>query len=111
MLTAIFNQVQVLTKSTSLNCRVRFLLKDVLELRACQWKDRKPKKVEAASTLKEVADNQAAEEAGNSVSRKCPPSTSRRSQRTSPSQNQGGKSMFSLASQLSSPSEARSGKL
>jgi len=61
MLTEVFNRTQVLAKSPLVKCRVRCLLKDVLELRAAGWKELRPKKVEGPSTLKEVADIQAAE--------------------------------------------------
>lgn len=61
-LVAVFAQVEVLAKQESVNCRVRCLLKDLLELRAAKWHDKKPKKIEGPSTLKEVADTQAAEE-------------------------------------------------
>jgi hypothetical protein len=78
ILTGIFKRVEALSKSSSVSCRVRFLLKDVLELRACHWRDQKPKKVEGPSTLKEVADNQAFEEA-SATSRKSPSSSGQRS--------------------------------
>lgn len=68
-LALIFDQVQMLAKQAKLNCRVRCLLKDVLELRASRWQDKKPKKTEGPSTLKEVADTQAAEEASGATSK------------------------------------------
>lgn len=55
ILTAIFNQVEALTKDAKIKNRVRCLLKDVLDLRASGWLDRKPKKLEGPTTLKEVA--------------------------------------------------------
>jgi len=67
-----------MSKEASLKCRVRFLLKDVLELRASKWQDRKVKKAEGPSTLKQVADTQAAEEAASGPVRKGPPSPSQR---------------------------------
>jgi hypothetical protein len=55
MLTAIFDQVETLTRKSSVKTRIRCLLQDVLELRAARWEDRKPKKLEGPSTLEEVA--------------------------------------------------------
>mmetsp|Transcript_147129 Transcript_147129/g.274030 ORF Transcript_147129/g.274030 Transcript_147129/m.274030 type:complete len:788 (+) Transcript_147129:72-2435(+) len=55
LLSAIFDQVEARTKDPCLKNRVRCLLKDVLELRAMGWQDRKPKKMEGPSTLDEVA--------------------------------------------------------
>lgn len=55
LLTAIFEQVKARTKDSRIKNRVRCLLKDVLELRASGWQDRKPKKMEGPSTLDEVA--------------------------------------------------------
>jgi len=52
----IFSQVETLTKDTSVKPRVRCLLRDVLELRAASWQDKKPKKLEGPSTLDEVAE-------------------------------------------------------
>jgi len=68
MLKEIFNRVKVLTETPHINCRVRCLLKDLLELRACRWEDRKPKKIEGPSTLKEQADKQAAEDKASGTS-------------------------------------------
>jgi len=79
-LVAIFNKVKALTKQPKLSPRVRCLLQDVLELRASRWHDRKPKKVEGPSTLKEVADIQAAQE--SSSSKGCPSPNRRRSSHT-----------------------------
>lgn len=62
ILVSTFRRVAELSKAPSVNCRVRFLLKDVLELRASKWEDKKPKKTEGPTTLKAVADSQAAEE-------------------------------------------------
>jgi hypothetical protein len=67
MLTGIFHEVQKLIKQPTLKSRVRCLLKDVLDLRANQWQDRKPKKMEGPSTLEEVALKAAAEEGGSSA--------------------------------------------
>jgi hypothetical protein len=72
MLVDIFDRVKALTETPKLNCRVRCLLKDLLELRASRWHDRKPKKIEAPSTLKEVADTQAAEQKAGGSSCKAP---------------------------------------
>jgi len=62
MLAAVFAQLEGMAKQEDMNCRVRCLLKDLLELRAASWHDKKPKKIEGPSTLKQVADIQAAEE-------------------------------------------------
>lgn len=82
MLVDVFIKVQAMSKEASLKCRVRFLLKDVLELRASKWQDRKVKKAEGPSTLKQVADTQAAEEAASGAApkqqKKGPPSPSQR---------------------------------
>lgn len=55
ILAAIFDQVDAKTKDSQIKNRVRCLLKDVLDLRACGWLDHKPKKLEGPSTLREVA--------------------------------------------------------
>mmetsp|Transcript_115656 Transcript_115656/g.211808 ORF Transcript_115656/g.211808 Transcript_115656/m.211808 type:complete len:777 (-) Transcript_115656:104-2434(-) len=55
LLAAIFQQVEGRTKDSCIKYRVRCLLKDLLELRASRWQDRKPKKLEGPSTLDEVA--------------------------------------------------------
>jgi len=108
MLAEIFNKVQQVLKQPKLNCRVKCLLKDVLELRASRWQDRKPKKVEGPSTLKQVADTQAAEEAASGAS---PKSKSRYQGKTSPSygghtEKAGGKRMTSFAPAFSPKSGA-----
>lgn len=64
----VFGRLSVLSTQANINARVRCLLKDVLELRAAGWQQRLPKKVEGPSTLKEVADTFAAEEAASSAS-------------------------------------------
>jgi hypothetical protein len=61
-LAGIFGQVKALTQKRSLESRVRCLLKDVLDLRAAAWKDRKPKKLEGPTTLEAVAKKRAEEE-------------------------------------------------
>jgi len=65
VLVDVFKQVQALTNDSKISCRVRCLLKDVLELRGARWQDQKPKKVEGPSTLKNVADTRAKEEAAS----------------------------------------------
>lgn len=62
VIVSMFGRVTELSKMPSVNCRVRCLLKDVLELRSSKWQDRKPKQTEGPTTLKAVADSQAAEE-------------------------------------------------
>eukprot|EP00747_Dinoflagellata_sp_TGD_P098954 gnl/TRDRNA2_/TRDRNA2_167601_c2_seq8.p1 gnl/TRDRNA2_/TRDRNA2_167601_c2~~gnl/TRDRNA2_/TRDRNA2_167601_c2_seq8.p1 ORF type:complete len:457 (+),score=86.32 gnl/TRDRNA2_/TRDRNA2_167601_c2_seq8:771-2141(+) len=54
-LKAIFDRVSGLSKQSSVDTRARCLLKDVLDLRAAEWTDRKPKKVEGPKKLAEVA--------------------------------------------------------
>lgn len=61
-LSEIFDQVHKLASSPNLNRRVCFLLRDLLELRSMRWVDQKPKLADGPSTLKEVADQQAAED-------------------------------------------------
>jgi len=80
-LAEVFTQLEGLTKQPTVSARVRFLLKDVLELRVARWQDRKPKKIEAPSTLKQVAHIQAAEE---KACAKVNASASRRSHGTTP---------------------------
>jgi len=60
-LNAIFLQVQALAKKKSTASRVRCLLKDVLDLRAAGWLDKKPKKMEKPTTLGEVHEKAAME--------------------------------------------------
>jgi hypothetical protein len=114
-LAEVFRQLEGLTKQSSVSSRVRFLLKDVLELRAARWQDRKPKKIEAPSTLKQVAHIQAAEEMACA---KVNAGASRRSYGTSSqsssSKNEkaGGKHAASLAGLLKmrEPAEATKGR-
>jgi hypothetical protein len=61
-LNAIFEQVKKIAKKSSTEPRVRCLLKDVLDLRAAGWRDRKPKKIDGPTTLDAVAQKQAKEE-------------------------------------------------
>jgi len=72
LLVGIFDQLKVLAQTSKISSRVRCLFKDVLELRAAGWHDRKPKKIEGPSTLREVADTQAAEEMAGGTSCKTP---------------------------------------
>lgn len=64
LLCTIFKQVEDLTKSKDVPPRIRFLLKDVLDLRATKWNDNKKvtKKNEGPMTLKEVQSQIFAEE-------------------------------------------------
>mmetsp|Transcript_49681 Transcript_49681/g.115980 ORF Transcript_49681/g.115980 Transcript_49681/m.115980 type:complete len:824 (-) Transcript_49681:62-2533(-) len=54
----IFKKMGKLTKDKSLDCRTRFLLQDVLDLRACGWMDTKvaTKKLEAPRKLGDFGD-------------------------------------------------------
>jgi hypothetical protein len=52
----VFSRLNELVRKGACGARVRCLLQDLLDLRAGGWQDRRPKKVEAATTLKEVAD-------------------------------------------------------
>jgi len=61
-LSAVFAKVQEIVKTPGVNRRACFLLKDLLELRSAGWRDLKPKLAEAPSTLKKVAEAQAAEQ-------------------------------------------------
>lgn len=61
-LNAIFEQVKKIAKKTSTEPRVKCLLKDVLDLRAAGWRDRRPKKIEGPTTLDAVAQKRAQEE-------------------------------------------------
>ncbi|CAK9071745.1 unnamed protein product, partial [Durusdinium trenchii] len=56
-LTAIFQDVALIVKGNSCPTRERCLLKDLLDLRRNGWVDRRPKKMERAMTLKQVAEN------------------------------------------------------
>lgn len=51
-----FGRIEQVMKSKQCKSRERFLLKDLLELRANRWVDKRPKKLERATTLKEVAE-------------------------------------------------------
>lgn len=51
----IFARIAELVKSAHCRARERFLLKDLLELRANCWVDHRPKKLERATTLDQVA--------------------------------------------------------
>merc|ERR1719162_1578378 len=53
-LNAIFAQVQGIVKKSKTPARVRCLLKDVLDLRASGWQDKRPKKMEKPTTIEEV---------------------------------------------------------
>jgi len=57
-LSAIFKQVKDLTADKSVSPRIRFLLRDVLELRAAAWRDKKlaTTQVKGPMTLQEVRD-------------------------------------------------------
>jgi len=68
-LNAIFSQVEKLTKKSSVDSRVRCLLKDVLDIRNSDWQDRRPKKIEGPLKLQQVAAK-AVMETGNWVSPK-----------------------------------------
>lgn len=54
-LAAIFMQVKTIAGKPTCEPRARCLLKDVLDLRAAGWKDRKPKRMEGPTTLGQVA--------------------------------------------------------
>jgi hypothetical protein len=60
------------------------LLKDVLELRAAKWQDKKPKKMEGPSTLKAVADTQASDLKASGTSGKSPSNALRKSSGKAP---------------------------
>jgi len=64
LLCSVFDQVDGLTKDKNVAPRLRFLLKDVLELRATNWADRKKatKKTEGPMKLKEVLHKTLVEE-------------------------------------------------
>jgi hypothetical protein len=63
LLVAVFDRLRKIIKQADVKPRVCCLLQDVLDLRANGWEDRKPKKVEAPSTLAQVAKKREAEEA------------------------------------------------
>jgi len=58
-LNAIFDQISTIVKGKKCPARERFLLKDLLDLRSARWVDRRPKKIERAMTLAQVADSAA----------------------------------------------------
>lgn len=55
-LNSIFDQLAVIVKSKTCQTRERCLLKDLLDLRKNAWVDKRPKKLERAMTLKQVAE-------------------------------------------------------
>eukprot|EP00435_Cladocopium_sp_Y103_P002972 s2260_g1.t1 len=55
-LNLIFDQLAVIVKSKSCQTRERCLLKDLLDLRRNGWVDKRPKKLERAMTLAQVAE-------------------------------------------------------
>lgn len=55
----IFSQLEALAADGNTDTRSRCLLQDLLDLRAAGWQDRRPKKLEAPTTLAEVARKQA----------------------------------------------------
>lgn len=63
-LTAIFKQVEKLTKKKTVDSRVRCLLKDVIDVRNLGWHDRRPKKIEGPLKLEQVAAKAAMESSG-----------------------------------------------
>jgi len=70
-LKAIFCQVQSLAAKGSVPPRVRCLLRDVMDLRASGWLDKKPKKMEKPTTLEEV-HQKAAKEHGSPPTKAAP---------------------------------------
>ncbi|CAE7244432.1 unnamed protein product [Symbiodinium natans] len=58
-LKAVFDQISTIIKAKTCPARERFLLKDLLDLRAARWVDKRPKKIERAMTLAQVADSAA----------------------------------------------------
>ncbi|CAE7241825.1 unnamed protein product, partial [Symbiodinium microadriaticum] len=58
-LNAIFDQISTIVKGKKCPARERFLLKDLLDLRSARWVDKRPKKIERAMTLAQVADSAA----------------------------------------------------
>jgi hypothetical protein len=60
-LNAVFAQVEKLAKKTKVPKRVRCLIRDMLDLRALGWQDKKPKKIEGPLKLQEVAAKAAME--------------------------------------------------
>jgi hypothetical protein len=55
-LVAVFSSLSELVVEGKCSARVRCLLQDLLDLRAADWQDRRPKKTEAPTTLKAVAE-------------------------------------------------------
>jgi len=60
-LNGIFVQVEKFSKKDSIDPRSRCLLKDVLDIRALNWLDRRPKKIEGPLKLQQVAAKAAME--------------------------------------------------
>jgi hypothetical protein len=60
----ILDQVSNIVKKARAPPRVLCLLKDLLDLRAAGWEDRKPKKLEGPSLISEIAERAQAEETG-----------------------------------------------
>lgn len=58
-LNAIFDQISTIVKTKKCQPRERFLLKDLLELRAAGWVTFRPRRLERAMTLSQVADSAA----------------------------------------------------
>ncbi|CAE7603128.1 unnamed protein product, partial [Symbiodinium sp. CCMP2456] len=56
---AIFDQISTIVKTKKCQPRERFLLKDLLELRAAGWVTFRPRRLERAMTLSQVADSAA----------------------------------------------------
>jgi translation initiation factor 4G len=54
-LSEVFDRAMALSNDPRVKPRIRWLLKDVLDLRACGWQDLSPKQREGPSTLEEVA--------------------------------------------------------
>jgi hypothetical protein len=63
-LNAVFMQAKTITQSPTTEPRARCLLKDVLDLRAAGWVNRKPKKIEGPTTLGQQAKMADANEKG-----------------------------------------------
>ncbi|CAJ1363573.1 unnamed protein product [Effrenium voratum] len=61
-LNAIFERIALIVKMSKCQPRERCLLKDLLELRANAWVDKRPKKMERAMTLAQVAQSAAGKE-------------------------------------------------
>jgi hypothetical protein len=78
MLNAQFIQLEKIVQKASCAPRTRCLVKDVLDMRAKGWRDHRVKQVDAPTTLKEVHDKAAKQEAGgdNKGGRAPPPKPS-----------------------------------